>query len=254
MRRPWVLKFDGFSIESSVGAGIVIISPKRIKTTLSFNSAFKCTNNQDECEALVIGLEILLELRAQEVYIIRDSQLVLLQLIGEYKCNSLLLAPYYTTSTQFLGSFHSVDFEFVPRESNWEAGELAQVASGVKMSEELTHKFIVIGKKNNPSIYERGIILEVVSTNSNVVGDWRIKIIEYLENPNRQVPHRVKAQSENFILLEKELYKKGPDGLLLKCLSFPNIVEVMNQVHERVYGAHQVGIKMRWLIRRHDYF
>ena len=38
------------------------------------------------------------------------------------------------------------------RESNREADELAQVASGVRMSEELTHKLIVIGKKNHSSI------------------------------------------------------------------------------------------------------
>ena len=51
--------------------------------------------------------------------------------------------------------FPLLDFEYVPRESNCEADELAQVASSVKMSEELTHKLIVIGKKNCPSIYER---------------------------------------------------------------------------------------------------
>ena len=38
----------------------------------------------------------------------------------------------------------------MPREFNWEADELAQVASGVKMSEELTQKLIVIGKKESP--------------------------------------------------------------------------------------------------------
>ena len=52
-----------------------------------------------------------MELRAQEVHIIGDSQLVLWQLTGEYKCNSLLLAPCYTASTQLLDSFQSVDFE-----------------------------------------------------------------------------------------------------------------------------------------------
>ena len=76
-KRPWVLKFDGSSMENSVGVGIVIITPKGIKTTLFFDLAFKYTNNQEEYEALVIGLEILLELEAQEVYIIEDSQLVL---------------------------------------------------------------------------------------------------------------------------------------------------------------------------------
>ena len=63
-RRPWILKFNGSSMENSSGAGIVIISPKVIKTTLSFNLAFKYTNNQAKYEALVIGLEILLELGA----------------------------------------------------------------------------------------------------------------------------------------------------------------------------------------------
>ena len=110
-RQPWVLKFDGSSTEKSAGAGIVIISPKGIKTTLSFNLVFKCSNNQIEYEASVIGLEILLELRAQEIHIIGDSQLVLWQLTGEYKCNSFLVAQYYTTSTQLSNSFHFMDFE-----------------------------------------------------------------------------------------------------------------------------------------------
>ena len=56
------------------------ISPKGIKTTLSFNLTFKCTNNQAEYETLVIGLEILMEPGAQKVHIIGDSQLVLRQL------------------------------------------------------------------------------------------------------------------------------------------------------------------------------
>ena len=50
--------------------------------------------------------------------------------------------------------FHFVDFEYMPREYNWEADVLAQVALCVKISKELTHKLIVIGKNNHPSIYE----------------------------------------------------------------------------------------------------
>ena len=83
------------------------------------------------------------------------------------------------------------------------------------MSKELTYKLIVIGKKNHPSINERGIILEVVNIDANVARDWRIKIREYLEDLNRQVPHEAKAQSQNFVLMEGELYGKGLDGLLL---------------------------------------
>ena len=75
-----------------------------------------------------------------------------------------------------------------------------------------------------------------------------------MENPNKRVPHITKARAQNFVLLEGELYIKGFDGLLLKCLSIPDSMKVMKQAHERVCGAHQSGVKMRWLIRRHGYF
>ena len=74
----------------------------------------------------------------KDVQVIKDSQLVLWQLTGEYKCNSLLLTSYFTATIQLLNFFNNVEFEHVPRESNWEADELAQIASGVKMGEELT--------------------------------------------------------------------------------------------------------------------
>ena len=54
--------------------------------------------------------------------------------------------------------------------------------------------------------------------------------------------------------MEGEFYRKGLDWLLLRCLSFLDNIEVMKQVHERVYGAHQARIKMRWLIMRHGNF
>ena len=95
----------------------MIISLRVVKTTLSFNLSFECTNNQAKYEALVIGLEILLEVRAKDVRVIGDSQLVLRQLTWKYKCNSLLLARYFTVVIQLLDSFDNVEFEHVARES-----------------------------------------------------------------------------------------------------------------------------------------
>ena len=43
------------------------------------------------------------------------------------------LAPYFTTIIQLLNSFDNVEFEHVLRESNREADELVQIASGLKM-------------------------------------------------------------------------------------------------------------------------
>ena len=141
----------------------------------------------------MIGLEILLELGAKDVRVIGDSKLVLRQLTWEYKCNRLLLTHYFIVVIQLLDSFNNVEFEHVPRESNWEADELGQIASGVKMSEELTYKLIMIEKNNHPSIFEKGIDLDIFSNDMNIVLDWRIYFREYLENPNKKVPHIMKA-------------------------------------------------------------
>ena len=83
----------------------------------------------------------------------------------------------------------------------------------------------------------------------NITGVWRTEFREYLENLNKRVPHIVKVQAQNFVIMEGELYKKGFDGLLLKCLSFPDNMEVIEQVHEGVCGAHQSGVKIWWLVR-----
>ena len=160
--------------------------------------------------------------------------MVLRKLIEEYKFNSFILASYFTTVIQLLDSFDNVEFEHVPRESSWEADKLAKKASGVRMSEELTHKLLMIEKKKNPPNFEKGIDLDIFNNDMNIPGDWRIEFIEYLE----RVLHITKAQTQNFVLLEGELYRKGLDELLLKCLSFPDRMEVMKQVHEGVCGVY----------------
>ena len=72
----------------------------------------------------------------------------------------------------------------------------------------------------------------------NIVRDWRTEFREYVESLNKKVFHRTKAQDQNFVLLERNLYKKIFDGLLLKRLSFLDNMEVMQQVHEGVCGAY----------------
>ena len=52
----------------------------------------------------------------------------------------------------------------------------------------------------------------------------------------------------------EKLYKKGSDGILLECLSKFESIEAIAQVHEGLCSAHQSGIKMRWLLRRHGVY
>lgn len=71
--RCWVLRFDGCSTRTSAGVGIVMVSTFGIKTTMSFQLNFQCFNDQAKKEALIIGLELLKEMGAENVEILKDS-------------------------------------------------------------------------------------------------------------------------------------------------------------------------------------
>lgn len=72
-RASWVPKFDGSTIKDTTRARAIITSPAGIKIALVFNLNFSYTNNHVEYKALIIGLEILKELRAKDLTIFRDS-------------------------------------------------------------------------------------------------------------------------------------------------------------------------------------
>ncbi|KAL6139004.1 hypothetical protein ACLB2K_064282 [Fragaria x ananassa] len=63
---PWNLYFDGSRTKFAASAGIAIENPVGDRFSYSFQLDFKCTNNQAEYEAPIIGLEILLDLGVRE--------------------------------------------------------------------------------------------------------------------------------------------------------------------------------------------
>ena len=45
-----------------------------------------------------------------------------------------------------------------------------------------------------------------------------------------------------------KLFKKTPEGVLLKCLSESKAYLALSSVHSQACGAHQVDCKMKWLL------
>ncbi|CAN6569845.1 unnamed protein product [Malus baccata var. baccata] len=70
--------------EKASGAGIVIVNPQGVYHYYSFLLDYQGnTNDRAEYEALIIGLEILMDLGAAEVEVFGDSELVINQLNGQ---------------------------------------------------------------------------------------------------------------------------------------------------------------------------
>ncbi|CAL9011524.1 unnamed protein product [Prunus brigantina] len=154
-------------------------------------------------------------MKATRVLVYGDSQLIINQLTGDYQCTSENLAMYYVTALNTADRFSRISFVHVPRTKNHEANEMAQVASGVSIPADNLDRVIRIEKRTLPALAERGMTTQMASN---------------------------------------ELYRKGSDGLLLLCPSAKEIEVIMAESHEGVCGAHQSGIKMRWLVRRHGYY
>ena len=86
---PWTLFFDGSSCEARFCIGIVLVSPQGATFELSFPIEVTANNNQAKYQAILKGIRLLREIRADAVEIFGDSMLVINQLIGIYECKDM---------------------------------------------------------------------------------------------------------------------------------------------------------------------
>ncbi|KAL1289909.1 hypothetical protein AAHE18_20G091900 [Arachis hypogaea] len=192
-----------------------------------------------------MGLELLLERGVKNVEIFEDSQLVVRQVSLEYRCVSENLRKYFNVAIKLLSEFDNVILRHVPRELNQEASELAQIASRYKIKLSTLEKLVRIKDIFMP-LRER----KVLSLEKLDLEYWRVPIVEYLENSILTVDRKLKYRAQSYVLMNNVLFKKSIDGNLLTCLGEKEAYLALAEVHEGICGAHQSGVKMKWVINR----
>ncbi|VVA39507.1 PREDICTED: retrotransposon unclassified [Prunus dulcis] len=142
--KPWNLFFNGSKFETSTRASIVLEDPQGVRYAYSFHLDFESTDNRVEYGALIIGLEMLLELNVQYLAIFEDSQLVLRQLTNEYKCKDLDFVAYYVAAKNLCFEFTEVTVEHIAMAKNLVANEMTQVASRIHIKDTESERIIKV--------------------------------------------------------------------------------------------------------------
>ena len=83
------------------------------------------TNNQAEYRAIIAALEEAIRLGTKQVDIALDSQLVVRQIIGQYRVKNLALKPLHQRVKQLQSQLSGFNIRYVSRQQNKEADKLA---------------------------------------------------------------------------------------------------------------------------------
>jgi len=138
-REKLILRCDGASRGNPGPAGVGAVVADGEGRVLRRASSYigPQTNNVAEYKALLAALELAKGLKAQEVEVRLDSELLTRQLSGQYKVRSPSLKPLHQEVQKLLGTYRRVTIKYVSRDQNREADLLARraISSALKEKE-----------------------------------------------------------------------------------------------------------------------
>ncbi len=130
MDETLILEFDGGSRGNPGPAGIGAVVRAADGTALATLGRFigVATNNVAEYKALIAALQEAQKLGARKIAIRGDSQLVIRQMLGQYRVKNPGIKPLYEQAVSLTRQFDQVSFTHNLRHKNELADKLANLA------------------------------------------------------------------------------------------------------------------------------
>jgi ribonuclease HI len=107
-----------------------LILPRGAIFETSARLEYFCTNNHDEYEAILLGLQIISSMGVKHVEAFGDSLLVVQQIAGTFQCFDGCLNAYVDKCLKIIALFDDFTVQQRSRDENTVANDLAQQASG----------------------------------------------------------------------------------------------------------------------------
>jgi len=114
--KVWYMNFDGAFSRTRKGVGIILQAPNGKILRFPYILKFDATNNVDEYETLLLGLELCKDRGIKCLNIKGDSDLVIQQLKGKFSCKSERLKGYRNTIWDLMNDLDAMNLIAIPRE------------------------------------------------------------------------------------------------------------------------------------------
>ncbi|KAL0463333.1 UNVERIFIED_CONTAM: hypothetical protein Slati_0220900 [Sesamum latifolium] len=207
---PSKMYFDGASHKEGAGAGVIFITTDGEVLPYSFTLTQICSNNVGEYQALILGLEMAVDIKQLHLKVFGESKLVINQLLGLYEVKKSELFPYFNYAQRLIRWLEDVEIEHVPRKNNKQVDSLAKLASTLTTLEDNARVWIckswVVPPISDDADCGEEEELHTVEVFDIEKEDWRQPLIDYLKYEKGLRRSSIKPETA---LLYKE------DGLLL---------------------------------------
>nr|XP_027075726.1 uncharacterized protein LOC113699556 [Coffea arabica] len=232
-KEPWVLFVDGASSKEDSRAGLLLISPTGEEVTYTLRFDFPASNNEAEYESLLTGLWIAHQMGITAIQVRSDSQLVVLQVLGEYEIKEEVMKKYLAKVQEATTLFDTFEIERVPRSQNKRADALLKLASS-----SFTHlsKEVLIEVVKQKSIDQ----VRVMAIDNSAT--WMTPLIDYLSSgvlpENKTETRRIQLGAAKYAYAGRTLYRKSYLSPWLKCVTLEEGDYVLHEIHEGICAAH----------------
>src|ERR1043165_9347489 len=236
----WEMYFDGASNHHGTGVGVVFKTPCGEYVPISIKLDFSHTNNEAEYEACISGLEASLDFGIKNLKVYEESILIVSQALRKWKIKEERLFPYLRRLDELAQQFENLTFEYLPRAKNQFEDALATLASMVSVPEGRPIRPLRIRLHKQPAH-----IMQLVEEKP-----WFGDIQNYLKNgeypmgSSKNDQRTIRSLSTSYVMNGEILYKRGWNGILLRCVDEGEARQLIEMIHGGEEGSHMYGMAM----------
>ena len=105
--------FDEAAKRNSAGVKVIFISPKGDLLPFAFNLKELYSNNVAEYQALILRVEMAINMQISNLKVFGDSKLIINQLLILYEVKKIELMPYFKYALKLLTQFDTFSIEHI---------------------------------------------------------------------------------------------------------------------------------------------